>query len=391
MECEICCLKYKNSVECNFCFQKACMNCIEKYIHNQSCMFCNRPWTYEFLQEKLSKTFFKNQYKKSLEKTLFEKEKAFLPATQEVIDKKLKIDKIMEEIGLLQDALKTLKQNETKQQNTKTVSCPNTKCNGFLDDKYECSLCNCNVCKKCLLIKENEEHKCKEEDLETMKELKKNCKPCPSCTMFIWKIDGCDQMWCISCKKAFSWNTGEIVTKNIHNPHYYEWFRRQGREVPREAPVNQCEGLPDYWSINNRQYTGSKEIDEQIIKLHRCLIHLQDYELREISDWKINLHHRINFLNRKIDKNKFMFLIQRTNKKHLFNKEKKSIYQTYFSVCCDLLREVIRVKNEEEQLNIYEQLQSIQKYSRENLKKLEERYNYRQMVLIPGTTKKDYP
>jgi hypothetical protein len=36
-------------------------------------------------------------------------------------------------------------------------------------------------------------------------------------------------MWCTECNVAFDWNSGEtIVSRSIHNPHYFEWVRRTG-------------------------------------------------------------------------------------------------------------------------------------------------------------------
>ena len=36
-----------------------------------------------------------------------------------------------------------------------------------------------------------------------------------------------------------SWRAGRIET-NIHNPHYYEWMRRTGNEIPANHNEVQC-------------------------------------------------------------------------------------------------------------------------------------------------------
>jgi hypothetical protein len=67
--------------------------------------------------------------------------------------------------------------------------------------------------------------------------LNKEAKPCPKCAASISKIDGCDQMWCTQCRTAFSWRTGAIETA-VHNPHYYEWKRRNGGLEPAPVGIN---------------------------------------------------------------------------------------------------------------------------------------------------------
>jgi hypothetical protein len=90
-------------------------------------------------------------------------------------------------------------------------------------------------------------HRCNPDSIATAKLLDKDTKPCPSCKTPIYKIDGCDQMYCLQCNTAFSWKTLEIEKGRIHNPHYYEMMRKRSAngEIPREAgdaPPAQVQG-----------------------------------------------------------------------------------------------------------------------------------------------------
>ncbi len=112
------------------------------------------------------------------------------------------------------------------------MPCQVENCNGMLNQQYMCALCNTKTCSKCF-EPEQEDHECNPDTVATAKMLRKESKPCPKCGIRISKIDGCDQMWCVECKTAFSWATGEIETRHIHNPHYFQFLREQGGEVPR--------------------------------------------------------------------------------------------------------------------------------------------------------------
>ncbi len=114
------------------------------------------------------------------------------------------------------------------------MKCQVPDCAGFLSTQYKCGVCDKLTCPECLDIKENDDHVCKQENVESAKLIKKETKPCPTCATRISKIDGCDQMWCVDCKTAFSWNTGQISNTKIHNPHYYEYLRQTQGSVPRD-------------------------------------------------------------------------------------------------------------------------------------------------------------
>ena len=138
--------------------------------------------------------------------------------------------------------------------------CPGGDCQGILDDKFVCQVCDKKVCSKCLCEKSEEmeaaatgagdvpgvKHKCDPDILKNVRAMKKETRKCPRCFINIYKIEGCDQMWCTQCHVAFSWKTGREEKGRIHNPHFYEYQRKQTDEGVRAPLEEVCGGLVAY-------------------------------------------------------------------------------------------------------------------------------------------------
>ena len=135
--------------------------------------------------------------------------------------------------------------------------CPGEGCRGFLNESWVCGVCDISVCRHCHIGLAEDEmveehhgalkepkgeapaegkrfHICDPDQVATAKMLARDTKPCPKCKALISKIDGCDQMWCTQCQTPFSWITGQVEEGRVHNPHYFEWQRRNKGSVPRE-------------------------------------------------------------------------------------------------------------------------------------------------------------
>jgi len=139
------------------------------------------------------------------------------------------------------------------------MPCPADGCRGFLSTQWKCELCGLYTCKECFEIlgdRKTDEHTCTPDNLASAELIRKETKPCPTCGCRIYKIDGCDQMWCTQCKVAFSWRTGAICTSSsIHNPHYLEWQRNtQGSEPMRAVGDVPCGGLITYYQCDRISY-----------------------------------------------------------------------------------------------------------------------------------------
>jgi hypothetical protein len=93
------------------------------------------------------------------------------------------------------------------------------------------------ACKDCHEIKgttQDAPHECNPDNLASAKLIDAETRPCPKCGARVFKISGCNQMFCTACNDcAFDWVTGRIETI-IHNPHYFEFQRqRNGGQAPR--------------------------------------------------------------------------------------------------------------------------------------------------------------
>jgi hypothetical protein len=345
MDCQICTEKFnkttRKQLSCPKCNEIFCLQCVQTYVakDNFICFSCKANWDYEFLISQFSKKFLNKEFKQLQQTKLFDIEKSLLPETVYFVDLIQKKDKLLQEKVKLCHEIEELhykiaKIDEevafcTEEVYGKAVSkyipkiiggCPNQNCRGFIDrENFTCGICQTTVCKKCREILkdtrehgaaevvETSDHVCLEENIESMKMLMKECKPCPKCSAFIYKTEGCDQMFCIQCNTAFSWNTGIVETGRIHNPHYYDWVRQNNNgEVPRE-PENVCPTeLISYYSLKTRYHEIVHMTDyirqktdgiKKVFNLHGNLVHLADVTLRELRfDRNDNKHLRIRYL-----------------------------------------------------------------------------------------------
>ena len=326
MTCQICTEKYnkttKKQIECPKCADAFCCACVKKYIseYRTACMSCNGEWDFEFLCKVLSKPFMNTDFKKIQEKKILDKEIALLPDTvyyvevlndMKTLRKKktemlAKITDMQRQIRDMDDEVavyRNIIHSDAPKNKIITISdgpCPFENCRGFINKKtYTCAVCSTCVCKDCREIKDKDvEHTCNPENVETTKLLKKDSKPCPKCSVFIFKIDGCDQMWCSQCQTAFSWKTGIIETGKIHNPHYYEWQKMTTGSVARDVDDNPCpRDLPDI-----RMFRGS---DDYIFSLHRTISHIKYALIPQLETTWNNRFLRMDYLRNKISKETF--------------------------------------------------------------------------------------
>jgi len=100
--------------------------------------------------------------------------------------------------------------------------CPSSLCRGFISNN-SCGTCKNEICKDCREIL-TLSHVCRQENIESLKAIAADSRQCPSCNASIFKIQGCNHMFCTNCRTHFEWLTGEILSTSTN--HHYDNTQR---------------------------------------------------------------------------------------------------------------------------------------------------------------------
>ena len=406
----------RKKVECRECSTEVCKTCTRTYllgsIKDAHCMTCQGLWDRGFLVDTLNNSFVTKTYTEHRKHVLLQRETARFPETMPLVEELKKDQVIRNKANKLKEERKklhtlenrkfslSLKNEDTSDYDTQiqmqeTVverlalslerlskelqkddvlvtkkkdrkvkfihACPAEGCKGFLSTAWKCGLCDQWTCPTCFELKgekkddEENPHVCKKENIASAELIKKDTKKCPQCAVPIFKISGCDQIFCVECHIAFSWRTGEIETGIIHNPHFFQWQRTldQGdinaqHNMDNLANRNPCDpcnenNIPG-WYVFRQNLKNS--LDNQLIiqadydwaeGLYRQVGHLEHItqpirnELRRIQD---NEQLRANYL---IDE-----ITEQQLQDSLVSKEKKAQKQIACLQLYDLMLIVFR-------------------------------------------------
>ena len=421
--CNICCGKtrIKLWVICPYCKFSCCRNCLKNYLLETKnitpkCIepSCGKELTFEFIAVNTDNEFYNNAYRNHRANILLELEKSLLPGTQHLAQNKLNLDKQYKEIKELEllnrelkkqidknkvkihemkwgNHFKKDKHNEEKEKNIIHCRCPRDECKGFVGSGYRCGICRKKVCSKCFISKsKKDEHKCKKEDIETIKVLKKNTKACPGCSSFIYKIDGCDQMFCTNCHVVFSWDT-LLIQKNgiVHNPHFFQYQKQNNRGIaPRDNRMERCGGLVSLGDLNQKiniiPLSRDTEISVSLIfNTYRLIRHIRAIELPRYPNRvgiQDNTDLRVDYLCNINDEKKWLSILKAREKKREKNYSVHLILAMFIDTCQDIINNIVDDKtqyNDEILIKSLIQLDSIRDYTNKELENIEVRLKNR--------------
>ena len=209
-------------------------------------------------------------------------------------------------------------------------------------------------------------------------------------------VHNCDQMWCTQCHTAFSFRTGRVET-NVHNPHYYEWMRRNGGlarqagDVPcgRELNSRFLDGITNIVRSKLRvaRIDPFTSVEFKIIAdigrsmIHLNLVELANYRVDRVND---NQELRIDYLLNKITEEDFKIVLQRREKMTQKKREIHNIIRLIIDTVTDILYRFHEQINRREwnlDFSIIEEIHAIMKYADECLSEIAKTFDSKKLQL----------
>tara|TARA_B100001094_G_C18171120_1_gene795136 strand:+ start:269 stop:1819 length:1551 start_codon:yes stop_codon:yes gene_type:complete len=451
--CSICTEKFtqerRKKTSCSGCDLKCCRECVRKYLTGETmiddphCMGCRLGWSQSVVYDAVGKTFVGKDIVKHRKKILLERSRANIPEVQEYALARRDIPRLQEqydkkrtdfekelvikrrewqmahreELAEIHRLRRIVNPNDNQVRENRAQfihKCSLENCEGFLSSAWKCGVCDTYTCIDCGKNKGINvsgvgfTHECVAEDVSSFSLIKSQCKPCPNCATQIYKIEGCDQMWCTQCKTPFSWRTGQRIDGGaIHNPHYFEWARLQGGgEMHRQPGDVVCGGVveifdmdrilnslfPNYYR-SERGYRTQHE-GEPIYDYFSWLImrrnHYANYEMLALRPTieqmdRVDKDMLSDFIVGNLDEETFSAKLIQIDKKRRFNAELYSIMETFTVVVNEHLHKIVDSTSSDMKACVYEvmlELAEFSLYLENNLEKLLSTYGYKSKTFI---------
>ena len=432
-DCQVCCSAFtavlRKPTTCPYCQFEACQECVKRYILSSTtdpqCMSCHIPWSREYLDTIFSKAFRTNEYKKHREDVLLDREKSLLPATIPFlkhvlrkrairdleaskntlkgqireIDIQMYTKKENRELetskGVLNEQMRVIEQKiyknerrifnaEEKKRKVFMKACAVQDCRGFLSSQWKCGICSTKVCHLCHEIKADEKkHECDPNNVETAKLLAKDTKPCPKCASGIFKVSGCDLMFCTICHVSFSWTSGkEVDPVNNHNPHYIDYTRRTNNgcvpRTPGDIPMT-CGGIPSIRQLDT--FVKNNIIHDSrlynLLNLAQTLNHIREVEVlpeRTENVTLVNQDIRIRYLLNEISVEEWKRELQKREKKSEVKKARRLILEMLLTASADILNKLVLSNGKESVSETLDELQTLLDYYNTSSEKMDKRF-----------------
>lgn len=298
------CLEEKTRVVlCTSCGEHGCESCQTIYAV-AACMACQVAFTEEYLIRSGHQKLVKTVLRPAQETMFWNREKEFLPATQKLVDWETAVMELYKQVRFGYKVTFPPKPAELIMSQANSVfPCPSAECRGFVvPSEKRCGACKRTVCTLCRSLVPGTSHTCDPSILETLAALQKDSKACPKCFASIFRVSGCNHMFCTNCRTHFDWATGQILSKSTN--HHYDQTTPFSKNVPVQegatAAVHQrCESFPSLSRPQRDDLFPAEVIrlifqEPKIVEAYAAS-NLQMHKLREAHDQAL-IRVRMQFL-----------------------------------------------------------------------------------------------
>lgn len=414
-ECNICAEKYNKStrkcIKCEYCDFQACLTCMKTYILDKpepKCMntACDREWTRRFIAENFPITFINKEFRPHLAEVQFELEKSRLPQSQITLELETQHKKLVQDERNILRQIDDLRNQYADIANEKTHlkaridnryrgvedtgaihterakfvrACPANDCRGYLSTAWRCGVCERYTCPECHEMKgaKDAEHVCDPLTLASAQAIAKDSKNCPNCSAMIFRIAGCNHMFCTACNTGFDWKTGKIIRGAVGNPHYYDYItqRNAGNMNPglnpacgendlmilirsssgvangiraacvdKENMVFGLDGAND--GVMSNIYDTPLHLSNWLISLLRNVGHVEEVTLQSFSSQNEHRHMeelRVNYLKRYINDEQFRLSLKKHTQKASMKRDIRGIIEMAVQATKDIAARILAV------------------------------------------------
>lgn len=400
MSCPICCRDGESEFTCYHCQGEACYSCAGRFITDNvtvhpRCMFCVKELTRDFVLRNFPKPWVKNLFYPYIGVYTREKERQLLPYSQEEASLQLQIKSLNKELRKMPtkrrlldkhkkdpnisdivakhdsdkmkiwmkiDALKLQSVDfrilEVKTAPIVKFKCPMDNCRGFVNQDNVCILCRetfCVSCRECSGVS----HRCDPDVVENIKNISTETKPCPKCYISIFKLSGCDQMFCTQCQCVFSWSTGKVESGAVHNPHYFDWIlQHQAPGVDLETIA--CGEIPDALQFARlvKGIHSEPAVCHKLMQIYRFRTHLERVVMPAFEAREDHFDLRVAYLMSEFDDDKWAMKLANREKKNMKILAYRDLLNTTLVIMSDLIRRVCFNKDVENVLTTFKEFHS---------------------------------
>lgn len=398
---------------------------------------CRQRLSYPTLVNLLPRSFVTKELKSHREFVLLDRQKALLPSTQDSVTTERERRAHQKRMEVLEDqrerlkrALRQVSQRISEERNgywhrrlqtnqprrAFNMRCADDHCRGYLSEQYKCSVCERHTCTRCHALlparpprqahidvdaedgqvanptaqQAQQQHVCRPEDVATVELLRRDSKRCPSCASWIFRTEGCMQMFCTHCCTLFDYRSLRVLDakrEHVHNPYYTHWLasQRESGQPAREAGDIVCGGMPHaaelHRALRSRVPTmqeydrarvaqleqrprtndttlrtygsgltfhrGYRDPDEQIqriLQAHRAVVHIENVTLlayQPRQDEENLTAMRVQFCLGDFDEEAWKSKLQREEKARVKKCEVRLVLEMITYVCSDLFRQMV--------------------------------------------------